>query len=60
MGRVRGLGTARLLREFDAVGTSSRLLFRKSVDGDSYFLEIRAPEPLQHGYATATFTARPF
>lgn len=52
----------RLLREFDAVvATPNRgLLFRKTVDADWYSVEIRAPEPPQPGYASATFTARPF
>jgi len=42
------------------VATPSELLFRKSLKGDSYAVEIRAPEPTQAAYVTATFTAQPF
>lgn len=52
----------RLLREFYEVVTmpSRGLLFKKSLDGDSYSVDIRPPELTQPAYATATFTARPF
>ena len=39
---------------------SRGLLFKKSLDGDWYSVEIRAPEPTLPDYATVTFTARPF
>ena len=43
-----------------AASASRELRFRKALKGDSYVVEIRAPEPAQGAYATATFTARPF
>jgi len=43
-----------------AARSSGDLLFRKALKGDSYVVEIRAPERAQGAYATAMFTARPF
>ena len=47
---------------FDAVVPTAGpgLLAKKSLDADAYMLELRAPDPPQSGYVTATFTARPF
>ena len=52
----------RLLKDFgDAAPTPNRgLIFKKALDSDLYTVEIRAPDPPQNGYATATFTARPY
>jgi hypothetical protein len=52
----------RLVRAFDAVVPTAGpgLLAKKSLDADAYMLELRAPDPPQSGYVTATFTARPF
>jgi hypothetical protein len=52
----------RLLREFDGVETTPNrgLLFKKALDADWYTLEVSPPDPPHDGYATATFTARPF
>ena len=51
----------RLTRQFDSVVPipAPGLLFKKSLDGDAYMLELRAPDPPQSGYVTATFMARP-
>ena len=52
----------RLRRDFDDVTATPNqaLMFRKALESDSYTLEIRAPDSQQQGYATATFTARPY
>ena len=52
----------RLTREFDTVVPTAGpgLLSTKALPADAYMLELRAPDPPQGGYVTATFTARPF
>lgn len=52
----------RLLREFDdvAIAQGHGLVSRKDLGSDTFTLELSPPEPPQLGYATATFTARPF
>jgi hypothetical protein len=51
----------RLTRQFDSVVPipAPGLLFKKSLDGDECMLELRAPDPPQSGFVTATFVARP-
>lgn len=52
----------RLTREFDTVVPTGGpgLLSKKALAADVYTLELRAPDPPQSGYVTATFSARPF
>ena len=52
----------RLAREFETVVPTAGpgLLSKKGLAADAYMLELRAPDPPQGGYVTATFTARPF
>lgn len=51
-----------LLKEFEWVKSKDmqRLLFRKSLAGDVYTLELRMPEPPRAAYVTAILAARPF
>lgn len=52
----------RLTKEFDSVTGSGtqRMVFVKTIAGDVYALELRAPDPPQREYVAAIFTARPF